>query len=179
MSVCQSPEMNTESLPRCEHNIALKFGCAFCNRNGCDCLCHLTNQFMCLNCGFNHIDGSGIAFVKKQETIAIKKELWDEMLEYKKLVDAHEKYLRKIDTIAMCDPEKVIADQKYLNERIDNLVSVINLSQKNPVTETSQKKRCNYCDNVLDTNLIIHHKKTPDDVYCSIICFEEVESYYA
>lgn len=58
MSVCHSPE----TLALCAHNRPLKFGCS-----------------ECYFATYPEV---------KEETITIKKALWDEMLEYKNKIDA-------------------------------------------------------------------------------------------
>jgi hypothetical protein len=42
-----------------------------------------------------------------------------------KLVNAHEEYLCRIDKIAMCDPDKVLSNQKILDERLSILEAKI------------------------------------------------------
>lgn len=48
------------------------------------------------------------------------------------LVLAHEEYMRKIDKIALHDPDKTIANMKFLNERMDQIEKVchINFDEK-------------------------------------------------
>jgi hypothetical protein len=110
MSVCHSPG----TLSFCVHGVPEKFGYAICNRNSCQCSCHANNKFMCIDCGSNHVDGSGAPFVKKEETITIKKALWDEMLEYKSKVDELEEWCA---SCSVCYPPH----PKEIEERIENL----------------------------------------------------------
>ncbi|HEV2917600.1 MAG TPA: hypothetical protein VGW78_07705 [Candidatus Babeliales bacterium] len=59
-----------------------------CQSPECICICHKYYQSQhtcCISCYSAHVN--------KQETITIKKSLWDEMLEYKKKVDLLEKLM--------------------------------------------------------------------------------------
>jgi|SRR5579863_2733370 len=52
------------------------------------------------------------------------------MKELEKLVKFHEEYLTKINQIALCDPEKVAANQKRLAERLDKLEQYMEMEDR-------------------------------------------------
>lgn len=95
MSVCQNPQAN-ETLSFCEHGTSVKFGCGACQIK------------------YYNLD--------KQETITIKKALWDEMLEYKKKVDELENNNIKLEKRITIDAQWVWK----LFERIEKLEFDIN-----------------------------------------------------
>jgi len=110
MNGCNS----SETLSTCKHGNPVKFG-------------------RCLECNpMNKISFTLDDLKKLYEEVKIlmnrieslhefKLRQCDENKENSKLIQAHEEYLNNIHKIALCDPEKVLANQKILNEKINNL----------------------------------------------------------
>lgn len=61
-------------------------------------------------------------------------------------VNRHEEHLKKIDKIALCDPDKVILNEKILNQKIKNLESKFeDLEQKSSLNSEKRPFKCPVC----------------------------------
>lgn len=92
----------------------------------------------------------------------------ENIAELSKFIIAHEEFLKKIDTIALCDPEKVAANQKILLERLEKLETYM---------EMEDRVTASHVINIL-TKLEEHKNYQIDENRKISQRVDEIESYY-
>lgn len=115
MSGCHNPSTSSETMSVCTHGKPVKFPCALCASTHSEfTLIDILKSIQKLR---NRIDSLHEHKIRQI----------DENRKTSKLVNAHEEYLKNIDKIALCDPEKVYNNHKKLNEWVEKLNSEMNV----------------------------------------------------
>lgn len=95
-------------------------------KNNCTCKCHVSQSACCGECEKSDFSLQSMHFALRERIENLEKFL--ETLNYCKRIyvlenisQSHEEYLKKINEIALCDPDKVAHNYNNLNIRIDKL----------------------------------------------------------
>jgi hypothetical protein len=116
------------------------------------CSLGMNNASMVCKYGFSHREKEcAFCAVKKEHDLlylSIEVDIINKSLKkLELLVKAHEEHLKKIDSIALCDPDKVMANEKIIFEKIKNLESKFeDFIQKSSLVYEKQPFKCPVCE---------------------------------
>lgn len=73
-------------------------------------------------------------------------EIEQRLIKLEKYSYAHEEYLKRIDKIALCNPDKTLANQKFLNEKLAALEQLFYDEKEKFRNQDRKPHKCPVCD---------------------------------